>query len=196
MMIPDRAASVISLAFNPAVTAAFTFLILLYPLQSIQTFLSLLATCVTFGTMIPLVMMYQLTKRGLISDFNVSVRQERTKPFVGAAASYLAGSSALLLFKAPTIIIALMLCYAGNTVIMLLITLRWKISIHASGVAGPTTALVFSIGWWAAAFFILLIPVGWARMQLRAHTPWQIFAGALVAAIATWLQLKIYFSIP
>jgi membrane-associated phospholipid phosphatase len=192
-MTADNGASVISLVFNPAVTAAFTFLILLYPLQSIQTFLFLLATCVTFGTLIPLVMMYQLTKRGLVSDFNVSVRQERTKPFLGAAASYLAGGSALLLLRAPVIIVALMLCYAGNTLIALLITLRWKISIHASGVAGPTTALVYSLGAWAAVFFILLIPVGWARVQLKAHTPWQIFAGALVAAIATWLQLKIYF---
>jgi membrane-associated phospholipid phosphatase len=140
-------------------------------------------------------MMYQLTKRGLISDFNVSERQERTKPFVGAAASYLAGGAALLFLKAPTIIIALMLCYACNTVIMLLITLRWKISIHASGIAGPTTALVYGIGTWTAVFFILLIPVGWARMQLKAHTPWQILAGALVTAIATWLQLRIYLSI-
>ena len=194
-MTPEKSASVISLVFNPAVTAAFTFLILLYPLQSIQTFLLLMATCIIFGTLIPLVMMYQLTKRGLISDFNVSERQERVRPFVGAAASYLAGSVALLLLRAPTIIIALMLCYACNTVIMLLITLRWKISIHASGIAGPTTALVYSIGPWAAVFFILLIPVGWARVQLKAHTPWEVFAGAIVTAIATWLQLKIYFSI-
>jgi len=194
-MTSVNSASVISGIFNPAVTAAFTFLILLYPMQSIQTFLMLMATCVTFGTMIPLVMMLQLTKSGVISDFNVSERKERTRPFVGAAASYLAGGGVLLLMKAPIIIIALMLCYAGNTVIMLLITLRWKISIHASGVAGPTTALVYSIGTWAAVFFILLIPVGWARMQLKAHTPWQILVGALVTAIATWLQLIIYFSI-
>ncbi|MGD0423530.1 MAG: hypothetical protein ABSA92_08750 [Candidatus Bathyarchaeia archaeon] len=194
-MTSVNSASVISAIFNPAVTAAFTFLILLYPMQSIQTFLMLMATCVTFGTMIPLVMMLQLTKSGVISDFNVSERKERTRPFVGAAASYLAGGGVLLLMKAPIIIIALMLCYAGNTVIMLLITLRWKISIHASGVAGPTTALVYSIGTWAAVFFILLIPVGWARMQLKAHTPWQILVGALVTAIATWLQLIIYFSI-
>jgi membrane-associated phospholipid phosphatase len=194
-MTPEKSASVITLVFNPAVIAAFTFLILLYPLQNIQTFLLLMATCITFGTMVPLVMMLQLTKIGVISDFNVSERKERTKPFVGAAASYLAGGGVLLLMKAPTIIIALMLCYAGNTVIMLLITLRWKISIHASGVAGPTTALVYSIGTWPAVFFILLIPVGWARMRLKAHTPWQILAGALVTAIATWLQLIIYFSI-
>jgi membrane-associated phospholipid phosphatase len=140
-------------------------------------------------------MMYQLTKSGVISDFNVSERRQRTRPFVGAAASYLAGSGVLLLLKGPTIIIALMLCYACNTIIMLLITLRWKISIHASGIAGPTTALVYSIGTWAAVFFMLLIPVGWARVQLKAHTPWEIFAGALVTAITTWLQLKIYFSI-
>ena len=194
-MTPEKLASVISLVFNPAVTAAFTFLILLYPLQSIQTFLLLMATCITFGTLVPLMMMLQLTKSGVISDFNVSERRERTGPFVGAAASYLAGSGALLLLRAPTIVIALMLCYAGNTVIMMLITLRWKISIHASGVAGPTTALVYSIGTWALVFFVLLIPVGWARVQLKAHTPWQIFAGALVTAIVTWLQMKIYFSI-
>jgi len=194
-MTSVNSASVISLIFNPAVTAAFTFLILLYPLQSIQTFLMLMATCVTFGTMVPLVMMLQLTKTGVISDFNVSERKERTKPFVGAAASYLAGGGVLLFMKAPTIIIALMLCYAGNTIIMLLITFRWKISIHASGVAGPTTALVYSVGTWTAVFFILLIPVGWARMRLKAHTPWQILAGALVTAIATWLQLIIYFAI-
>lgn len=193
-MTPEKSASVISLVFNPAVTAAFTFLILLYPRQGNQTFLLLLATCITFGTAVPLVMMYQLTKSGLISDFDVSNRRERTRPFIGAAASYLAGSGALLLLRAPTIIITLMLCYACNTIIMLVITLRWKISVHASGVAGPATALVYSMGAWAAVFFILLIPVGWARVQLKAHTPWQVLAGALVTAIATWLQLKIYFS--
>lgn len=194
-MTSVNSASVISLIFNPAVTAAFTFLILLYPLQSIQTFLMLMATCVTFGTMIPLVMMLQLTKSGVISDFNVSERKQRTRPFLGAAASYFAGGGVLLLMRAPTIITALMLCYAGNTIIMLLITLRWKISIHASGVAGPTTALVYSLGVFAAVFYILLIPVGWARMRLRAHTPWQILAGASVTVIATWLQLMIYFAI-
>jgi len=194
-MTPEKSASVISLVFNPAIVAAFTFLILLYPLQSTQTFLLLLGICVTFGTVVPLVMMYQLTKRGFVSDFNVSMRQERTRPFVGAAASYFAGSCALLLLRAPIIIIALMLCYGCNTVIMLLITLRWKISVHASGVAGPATALVYSMGAWAAVFFILLIPVAWARVRLKAHTPWQVWAGALVTVIVTWLQLKIYFSI-
>jgi len=184
----------LSFVFNPAIIPAFTFMILLYPLQSVQTYL-MLAICITFGTLVPLLMMYQLSKRGLISDFYISEKKERTKPFLGAIASYIVGSIALLLVRAPVIVTALMLCTAGNTVIIMLITLRWKISVHASGIAGPVTALIYGTGAWAAVFFLLLIPVGWARVRLRAHTPWQILAGVLVTVVSTSLQLIIYFSI-
>ena len=194
-MTSEESASMISLVFNPAVIAAFTFLILLYPLRDIQAFLSLLGICITFGTLVPLVMMCQLSRRGLISDFYVSEKEERARPFAGAIASYVVGSIALLLVRAPTIVTALMLCYVGNTVIMMLITLRWKISVHASGIAGPTTALVYGVGIWTAVFFALLFPVGWARLRLKAHTPWQMLAGALVTITATWIQLIIYISI-
>jgi membrane-associated phospholipid phosphatase len=194
-MTSEESASVISLVFNPAVIAAFTFLILLYPLRDTQTYLSLLGICVTFGTLVPLVMMYQLSRRGLISDFYVSEKEERARPFAGAIASYVVGSIALLLVRAPTIVTTLMLCYVGNTVIMMLITLRWKISVHASGIAGPTTALVYGVGIWTAVFFAILLPVGWARLRLKAHTPWQMLAGALVTITATWIQLIIYISI-
>ena len=186
--------SIFSFVFNPAVVAAFAFLILLYTLQRIQESL-LLAICVTFGTLVPLVMMYQLSKRGLISDFYVSEKEEREKPFAGAITSYVVGSVALLLVRAPVIVTALMLCYAGNAALMMLITLRWKISVHASGIAGPVTALVYGLGMWATVFFIFLIPVGWARIRLGAHTPSQILAGALVTIVSTWIQLKIYSSI-
>jgi membrane-associated phospholipid phosphatase len=140
-------------------------------------------------------MMHQFSKRGLISDFYVSEKEQRAKPFAGAIASYVVGSVALLLVRAPTLVTGLMLCYAGNTVIMMLITLRWKISVHASGIACPTTVLVYGTGAWAAVFFALLLPVGWARIRLKAHTSWQMLAGALVTIVATWIQLWIYLSI-
>jgi len=109
--------------------------------------------------------------------------------------SYLAGSVVLLLVKAPTMITALMLCYAGNSLVMMLITLRWKISIHASGIAGPTIVLMYGLGTWACIFFALLVPVGLSRIRLKAHTPTQLLAGALVTIAATWVQLSIYLSV-
>ena len=192
-MSSEKAALLISHAFNPAIVAALAFLILLYPNNITSP--SLLGTSLTFGTIVPIVIIYLLSKRGLISDFFVSKKAERTKPFVGAIASYLVGSFVLFSLNAPAIVTALMLCYAGNSLTMLLITQRWKISVHASGIAGPATALTGNLGAWASLFFSLLIPVGWARMRLKAHTPTQILAGALVTILATWVQLRIYLAI-
>ena len=78
---------------------------------------------------------------------------------------------------------------------MIIITLRWKISIHASGITGPTTVLIYSTGITGSLLSILLIPVGWARVKLNAHTWSQFLAGAFVTAITTWLQLVIYLNL-
>lgn len=95
-MPSDKFRSMVSLVLNPAVVAAFTFVILLYPLLRIQTFRSL-AISITFGSLVPIATMHQLSKRGMISDFLVSEKGERTKPFAGAIASYVVGSAVLLL---------------------------------------------------------------------------------------------------
>jgi len=194
-MTSERLASAISLVFNPAIIAAITFLILLYSEAEVQIALSLLCACFVFGTLIPLAMIYQLSKRGLISDVFVPVKEERVTPFVGAIVSYVVGSAVLFLMRAPTIVTALMLSYAGNTTIMMLITLRWKISVHASGIAGPATALIYALGVEATVFFGLLIPIAWARIRLRAHSPLQMLAGAIITIVATWAQLRFYLSI-
>jgi hypothetical protein len=187
-------ASAVSLIFNPAGIAAFAFVMLLY-LGGAHDSILLVAICIAFGTVAPLLMMYQLSKSGLISDFYVSDRGERVRPFAGAILSYLFGSVALTLLKAPTIVSALMICYASNTIIMMLISVRWKISVHASGIAGPATVMTYTLGPWAALLFGLLIPVGWARIELKAHTPGQMLSGALVTIVATWLQLRFYLAI-
>jgi len=187
-----EAAETVTNVLNPAVIAAFTFLVLLYPrnIASSQFVASLI-----FGTFIPLAMMVLLSKRGLISDFYVSEKNERAIPFAGAILSYLAGGLTLWLLGALPIITALMLCYAGNTIVMMGITWRWKISVHASGIAGSTTVLIEGLGAWASVFFALLIPVAWARIRLKAHTPTQILAGMLVTIAATWVQLRIYLAV-
>ena len=192
-MISIKVGAVITHVFNPAVVAAFAFLILLYSRNILSPLL--VGVCLTFATFVPLTMIYLLSKRGVISDFFVSERSERAKPFAGAILSYLVGGLTLWWLRTPTIVTALMLCYAGNTLVMMLITRRWKISVHASGIAGPTTVLTESLGLWASVFFALLLPVGWARIRLKAHTPTQVLLGALVTIAATWLQLKIYLAV-
>ena len=40
--------------------------------------------------------------------------------------------------------------------------------------------------------FLFAIPIGWARVAVRAHTVGQVLAGALVTVAATYAQLVIY----
>lgn len=190
----EELAEGISLLMNAPIFAFITFLLLLLSSRT-ANFLQILTTVLLFGTIGPLVLVYILSKRGIIPDYYASERETRTIPFFGAALSYLLGALILSTLVAPIIVVALMLCYGVNTFVMMLINLKWKISIHASGITGPATFLFYTFGMIAIPFFLLVLPVGWARLRLRAHTPAQILAGALLTIAITWIQLKTYLSI-
>jgi hypothetical protein len=124
-----RIAGVISFAFNPPIVAAPAFLYLIL-LQSPANSATLAIISVTFGTLITLSIVYALSKLRVIPDLWASQRGTRAIPLTGAVFSYLLGSAALMLENCPPIITALMLCYVGNTFVMMLISLKWKISVH------------------------------------------------------------------
>lgn len=154
-----------------------------------------LPLALVFATVLPFAILFLLARRRVIQDVEVSDRRDRIFPFVGVLASYLIGTFALASVNAALIVTSLMLCHFGNTLIMMLISFRWKISIHASGITGPFTALVFHFGPLLSPLLLLVIPVGWSRLHLKAHNWLQILAGALVTIPLTWLQLAAYLAL-
>lgn len=186
----EEAPKLVSVIFNAPIMASVAFLLLLVFGEGLDLLVSIIA--VIFGTVLPLSFIYYLSKLRMIPDFHVSRKESRGVPFLGAIFSYLLGSICLGLLKAPIIVTALMLCYLGNSVIMMAISTKWKISIHASGITGPATVLLYSFGWVALSMFLLVIPVGWARIRTGAHTMNQFLAGALLTIPMTWVQLLLY----
>jgi membrane-associated phospholipid phosphatase len=75
---------------------------------------------------------------------------------------------------------------------MMIITLVWKISIHVSGITAAATFLVYHLGAGMLPFFMLLFPVGWARIRLKAHSLAQVVGGALLTMVLVILQLIIF----
>ena len=73
-----------------------------------------------------------------------------------------------------------------------LISRHWKISIHAAGVGGGTVILLVTggSGLWPVA--IAPVAVGWARLQLGAHTLWQLVAGIALGAAVSGSLLFAY----
>jgi membrane-associated phospholipid phosphatase len=184
-------ASAITGVLNAPLITIYTFtyaLVVLHP-QNVSL-LFLLTTF--FGTILPMGIIFFMLKKGTLKDAYASDRQTRFKPFLGAVLSYLLGLVALIAASAPDLVSVLMAGYFVNTAIMMLITLRWKISIHASGIAGPATYLVYAFGTHLWPVFLLIIPVGWARLKLKAHTPSQVATGFFLTVALTYIQLRLY----
>ncbi len=186
----QKLASFVSAALNAPLIAILTFIPLIYSQNPHNSLLFVVITTI-FGAILPLASTYYLLRKGTIKDIYATDRTTRTMPFLWAMSSYILGALALVLTQAPFVVTAMMACYAGNVLVMLLITLKWKISIHTVGVSGPITGLVFELGIRMLPFFLLLLPVSWARLELKAHNKAQIAAGAVISSFLTWFQMDL-----
>jgi len=186
-----RIAETISAVFNAPFTALYAFTILLFSIPHSSRLYLLIITSV-FACFLPLIIIHIMVKRSIIPDMYASDRRTRTKPFIAAIASYVTGAIILVIVRAPQSLIALMACYIVNSIVMMMISRTWKISIHASGLAGPATFLLAQFGAIMLPFFALIFPIGWARLKLGAHDFSQVAAGALLTVGLTLLQVQLY----
>ena len=169
-------------------TPVFVALVLLESATILSAILS-----VFFATIVPVIGITGFARsEGL--DYDIPEKRARARPFETAILSYLAGFTTLVTIGAPVMLSGLMLAYLINTCAMFLITLVWKISVHAAGVTGPLSFLVFKLGLLWGFLYLLVIPVGLIRIRLRQHTLLQVLAGAVLSAALTWAQ--IIFLVP
>jgi len=150
-----------------------------------------------FGFIAPIVLFLILRKKGKLADQDASIKEERTIPFLIAIIFYLIGSWIMIKYELNIISIAFWFCYISNTIITIFINRFWKISAHAMGIAGPFSAIVFAFGWIGIVLLPLVLLVGWARVELKCHTPSQVVTGVLLAFISVYIQMSLivkYFS--
>jgi len=186
-----RLAELISAVLGAPIVALYSFAFLITDLNPPSIFL-LVSICCIFGSILPIAILYCLAKRGIIADIYASERSSRPKAFTGVALSYFLGIVVLMMVGAPPTLVALMACYTINLIALMLISQYWKVSVHASGITAPATFLATQMGIIMLPFFLLLLPVAWARIKLKAHTPTQIAVGATLAVFLTLIQMGIY----
>lgn len=190
-MDKKKLANIVSAVMNAPLITLLTFVPLVFRYGGVSTIRVLTITSF-FGCVLPLILVVLMLKKGVITDFYATERMERFIPFMATIASYSFGALALIITDAPAPITALMACYIVNGLVLLVITLKWKISIHASGIASPVTALVYLLGSRLIFLFLLFIPVAWARVELNAHDKKQVTAGAIISGVLTWVQMAFY----
>jgi len=182
----DYLAFGISAIFSPYITAAVFIIIVIYSYsQSLSEFLPWVVTFLFFAVIIPGMYLLWLLETKKITDIHLADRKERKWPFLLGGISAFAGAAILIIMQATRPIIVIGVTYAVNAMVVALITLFWKISIHTalfSAVATITVIVFGSSFWW---LYLILIPLSWSRIHRHRHTVLQATAGALLAFVLT-----------
>ncbi len=189
----DKVAFLVSAFFSPfIVIPIFIFIVTYAYSQTRREFLLFCSAAFLFSTIIPFLNVLIAVKRGKITDIHVAVREERKGPFTIALLSIAVGTLVLWLLGAPREIVILGIVMLLNGIIFFLITLFWKISMHASILAGVLVSLIVLINRWFALGFLIIPLLMWARIHRHRHSFYQGLVATILAAIGTFLVFKAF----
>lgn len=142
---------------------------------------------------LPAISIFSMKFSSLISSYAMPERRERIFPFLIVAGFY--GVCTYLFYGKLRVnenFYLLLAILTGLIVLVTLITLFWKISVHTVAVWGlmgfvlsfqlkaPLPHFHFTF----AALSLLAGWIMWSRLRLNAHTPYQVYTGAALGFIS------------
>lgn len=200
----EHLATGITYAISPLVLppALFGLIVAHFGASAQEILATSLGALVLLG-FVPLAYLGWMVRHHRALSIEVRDRRRRTAPFLVATAAYVAALVLVLLWgdTAKPLVAAILGVSVGNAFLLMAITWRWKISIHASSVGGFVSVLwlvavlwrdvplpMLHPGW--TALLVLLVPlVMWARVRVQAHTKAQVWAGALFGLLVPCAEL-------
>lgn len=191
-----KIAKTISTFTNPPIICIPLFLIICLTLSinNLWEFPLLELISLVFASVLPMaIILFWAKKSG--DDNDISTRQNRYIPMIIGTVSYFIGFIISLYLKVNPFLTYLLLCYAVNTFIMMLITTQWKISIHTTGLSGPVCALIILLGPIGALFGLIYPVLIWSRVTLKKHTMAQAIAGGFVGFFLTAIEMFLYIAL-
>ena len=124
-------ANIISWVISPVVVAPAAYIaVVMLGYGNDANSMSYLMVLFAASTLAPVLLISGLKKTGKISDYNITFREQRFLPLLVLVAVNVLGYEFMKQLHPPRLLTGILLFNAINTVIILLITLQWKISIH------------------------------------------------------------------
>ncbi|MBQ2353875.1 MAG: hypothetical protein II396_06145 [Methanobrevibacter sp.] len=196
-MNKQKVAKAISAVTNPPIICIPLFLIICTVLSfengtfNISKFAVLEIISLIFTSALPLAIILLWAKR-IGTDRDISNRSDRYMPLIIGIVSYLIGFMICLVFNLDHFLTALLLCYATNTGVVLLFTIKWKISVHTTALSGPVAALILLLGPLGAIFGVIYPVLIWSRVLLKKHTLAQAISGGVQGFFLTVLEMYLF----
>lgn len=151
----------------------------------------LLPLLIFFDVVLPIFLFFLTLKMGKVSDIDVTRREERYQLFIGftiilivpTVFAYYFGNALFFVLQLITLISAF--C-------MYLATLKFKISGHMFMNSEAILVINYLFHWTLLWLFLIVPLVAFARLYLKKHSPFQIFAGCFLGLVIPFLVLKIF----
>ncbi len=142
-----------------------------------------------FTSLIPVGLLFVLKDQARLSDIEMSVRSERELVYLLCALGYALGSGLLLITGASWQLWGLLALHVPNTLILMLLNRRLKVSIHTMVITSLwVAALMFFSGKMAPAG-ILIPAAAWARWKAGSHSIRELLWGMLVGGALTTIEI-------
>lgn len=201
-----RAAEILSVIFHPLFIPLYGLLII-YSSPTLLSFIPLqvkrmiLVLVVANNVLLPISLAIVLYARGAIASLRARGRSERVLLLTFALLMYSLTAFVLLRIQVPNLFKAYLVSIAVVTLVTLLITVKYQISMHAIGFGGLLVLLIFMIAlyhismvWQLFAVVLAGGAVMSSRIYLEDHSPAEVwtglFAGAAVTGVSLFLLLK------
>jgi len=135
----------------------------------------------------PLTSIFLMRRTGLVSDMRMPTREERIPAYLSTLVYYGMCYYLLRTWLDNPVTLGIFFGATLGLLLVLIITLRWKISAHMAGIGGligAMLAVMFTDECEAPllliGLFLLAGALGTARLVVSDHTPAQVYAGALL----------------
>ncbi len=128
---------------------------------------------------VPMVFFLTMLYHKQLSNWDMDKRRQRLPIYLFTLVCHLGG-----LWLAHELgrveLVRILSVFYGVAITFFLVTLKWKISLHAGVNAGLITTINMFYGWHLWWLYGLLYLVMWARVYQKHHTWEQVLAGAVI----------------
>jgi membrane-associated phospholipid phosphatase len=191
---------IVSILFHPVFVPTITVFLIVKIYSNIiilenQAGIILIGTCV-FSLILPLFSVFILLLTKKIDSLEMPKKEERFLPILFASIWMILGFYFMKeIFSYAPIMKSIHLGAIYVMLISLLITKKWKISLHMLAIGGATGVFIMLEFLFGQNLMLLLITIlisgilGFSRLSLKAHSLNQIYAGFIVGNIVMGLSI-------
>ena len=191
---------IVSILFHPVFVPTITVFLVVKIYSNIiilenQAGIILIGTCV-FSLILPLLSVFILLLTKKIDSLEMPKKEERFLPILFASVWMILGFYFMKeIFSYAPIMKSIYLGAIYVMLISLLITKKWKISLHMLAIGGATGVFIMLEFLFGQNLMLLLITIlisgilGFSRLSLKAHSLNQIYAGFILGNFIMGLSI-------